>query len=111
MLNKVIECSKRLYFKHVVKNYKTSSKKLWKITNNIVTTNSTSHSKINGVLDVNGKFVDEPLNKKFVSIADDLIKERMNVVQKYDVFGFHSVKTDFICKKISESEIENYIKL
>ena len=73
LLNKVIECSKRLYFKHVVKNYKTSSKKLWKITNNIVTTNSTSHSKINGVLDVNGKFVDEPLNKKFVSIADALI--------------------------------------
>ena len=116
LLNRVIECSKRLYFKQVVKNNKTNSKKLWKIINNIVTTKSTSHSKINGVLDVYGKFVDEPkevgnlMNKKFVSIADDLIKERMDVVQKYDEFGFHSVNTDFVFKKISESEIENYIK-
>ena len=49
-------CSKKLYFKQVV-NINTKSKMLWKIINNIITT---SHSKINGVLDVQGKFVDEP---------------------------------------------------
>ena len=116
LLNRVIECSKRFYFKQIVKNNKTNSKKLWKIINNIVTTKSTSHSKINGVLDLYGKFVDEPkevgnlMNKNFVSIADDLIKERMDVACDYDESSLDSVKNVFIFKDISESEIENYIK-
>ena len=67
------------------------------------------------MLDVYGKFVDEPkevgnlMNKNFVSIADDLIKERMDVACDYDEFSLDSVKNGFIFKDISESEIENYI--
>ena len=84
--------------------------------NNIVATKPTSHSKINGVVDVHGNFVDEPreignvMNKNFVSIADDLIKKRIHVACYYDEFSLDSVKNSFIFKDISESEIENYIK-
>ena len=54
---------------------------MWKIINNIAATRPTSHSKINGVLDLNGNLVNEPkeignaMNKNFVSIADNLIKK------------------------------------
>ena len=50
---------------------------MWKIINNIVTTKSTSSSKINGVFDLHGKFVDEP------KIADNLMNK--NVV--YIAYG------------------------
>ena len=35
ILNRVIECSKRLYYKQLVKKNKQNSKKLWKIVNNL----------------------------------------------------------------------------
>ena len=59
LLYKVIEYSKTLYFKQVVKNNK-NCKQLWKIINNTVTTKSAFHSKTNGVLDVHDKFVHGP---------------------------------------------------
>ena len=88
MLNR--EYSKRLYFRQVVKNNKINRNKLWKIINNIVTINATSHCKTNGVLDVHGKFVDKSkkfgtlMNNNFVSIAD-------GCCHKYDEFCFDSV--------------------
>ena len=48
-----------LYFKQVINNNKTESKILWKIINNIVTTKSTSHFKINGLVDESGKLIDD----------------------------------------------------
>ena len=59
LLNKVIELAKRLNFKQIVKINKSSSKKLWKIVNNIVSTKSISSCKINGVLDESGKIVSD----------------------------------------------------
>ena len=44
-------------------------------------------------------------------MTDDLIKERMDVVHKYEEFCFDSVKNDFVFKKIPKSEIKNYIKI
>ena len=43
-------------------------------------------------------------------IADDLIKERMDVVHKYDEVCFDSIINDFILKETSKSEVENDIK-
>ncbi len=69
----------KTFFKHVVKTNKSNSKKLRKVIINIAATRPTSHSKINGVLDVNGNLVNEPkeignaMNKNFVSIANNLI--------------------------------------
>ena len=57
LLNKVIELAKRLNFKQIVKINKSSSKKLWKIVNIIVSTKTTFSCKINGILDESGKVV------------------------------------------------------
>ena len=51
------------------------------------------------------------MNINFVSNADDLTKERMDVVHKYDEFCFDSGKNYFVFKKTSEKEIENYTKI
>ena len=58
-LNRVIECSKRLYYKQIVNKNKENSKKLWKIVNNIVSTQSTFSCRIKGVLDECGKIVND----------------------------------------------------
>ena len=117
ILNRVIECSKRLYYKQLVKKNKQNSKKLWKIVNNIVSTKSTSSCKIKGVLDECGEIVNDPkcvgnlMNKNFVNIADNLLKERKDVVDvKIDECFSDSVKNDFVFSEISDSEIMNYIK-
>ena len=108
-LNRVIECFKRLYFNHVVKRNKSNSKKLWKFINNIAATRPTSHSKINGVLDVNGNLVNEPkgignaMNKNFVSIADNLIKKRMDFVCDFSEFSLNFGKSEFVFKAISKT--------
>ena len=60
ILNRVIECSKRLYYKQVIKKNKENSKKLWKIVNDIVSTKSKSTCRINGVLDECSKIVNDP---------------------------------------------------
>ena len=71
----------------------------------MVISKSTSHSKINDVLWCACKCAAEPkevgnlVNKHFVSIADDLIKQRMDVVCKYDEFCFDSVKNEFRKKR------------
>ena len=58
ILNRVIECFKRLYYKKIIKKNKENSKKLWKIVNDFVSTKSTSSCKINGVLDECGKIIE-----------------------------------------------------
>ena len=117
ILNRVIECSKRLYYKQVIKKNKENSKKLWKIVNDIVSTKSTSTCRINGVLDECSKIVNDPkcignlMNKNFVNIADNLLKERKDVVDlRNDEYLFDSIKNDFVFNEISDSEVENYIK-
>ena len=73
---------------------------MWKIINNIAATRPTSHSKINGVLDLNGNLVNEPkeignaMNKNFVSIADNLIKKRMDFVCDFGELSLDSGKND-----------------
>ena len=77
---------------------------MWKISNSIIATKPISHSKINGVLDVNGSFVGDPkvignvINKKFVSIADELIKIRTYVFCDYDEISLDSVKIDLFLR-------------
>ena len=94
-----------LYF--ISSNSKTNSQKLLKIINNIVTTRSTNRFKINGVLDEFSKSVDENIyeignliNKKIVSIPDNLLKEIMNGAnENSDKCYFGTVKNDLIFNK------------
>ena len=117
LVNRVIECSKRLYYTQVVKTKKENIKKLWKIVNNIVFTKSFSSFRIKGVLDEYGKIVNDLkcvsnlMNKNFVNIADKLLKERKDVIDLMnDAYCSGSVKNDFVFNEISDSEIQNYTK-
>ena len=67
--------------------------------NNIVSTKSTSSCKIKGVLDECGKIVNDPkcvgnlMKNNYVNIADNLLKERKDVVDvKNDEYFSNSVK-------------------
>ena len=89
---------------------------MWKTINNIAATRPTSHSKINGLLDVNGNLVNESkeignaMNKNFESIADNFIKKRMDFVCDLSEFSLNSGKSQFVFKAISKTEIAHYIK-
>ena len=73
--------------------------------------------EFNGVLDECSKILNDPnrvsnlMNKKFVNIADKLLKERKDVVDlKNDEYLSDSIKNYFVFTEISDSEIQNYIK-
>ena len=56
--NLLIRIFQDLYRRQIISNNKTNSQKLLEIVNNIITTRSTYCSKINGMLDECGEFVD-----------------------------------------------------
>ena len=50
------------------------------------------------------------MNKNFVSIADNLIKKRMDFVCDFNEFSLISTKNEFVFKPLLKTEIEHYIK-
>ena len=111
-LNSLKKQSKKKYYDQLVKNSKNSSKRTWKVINDIVNLKKGKDKSISQIKDENGNQISEPnqiaqtVNKFFVNIGKKLSSTFPSTNSK---LNFASNKKSFFFKPITEYEIRRHI--